>query len=1018
MCATFAHAADTRGKAKDDIVASVNTRHTLWTGRRSLVTKGRDGWRPRQFHRASVEHYVARIDNQVGTSTWWPGLKHIRYREGSGTWSKANWRRWPCLGHVADQGGDGVSAVHAMLYLMSLNLFALWDPSHGAQRDLKDAFSDVGLWPLVLLLLVVVNLGHGPEKDECLRFSQINDLLDWLFKTFTAADCHLFQARAPDLRAEMGSKLKVGEGQSEMEAVRESLRHDSKYPKLGEKTKLCEFLGWQRALPDLLRTWHRRLFKAELLSLECDWLTGRLVKERLVVSQQVLDRAEEVSTTNPKVTTADVKLLRGCQVNAAVIVILLLEAPTHKRLVSIMARVPEAVAAWEGNARKTCKSTEENRAWFAQQFDGGYVAVLEAVAATLTTQKTLRESGFFVYEGFAGDDLEDRIVEDERMAHVMGNLALRVIAHRFRRWLYLLVGWPQRQLSSLVPRLCQPMVDDFMYDSEVFDVLSRIGSPFEPLAKVLLRSPFHLTPTVQFQAAYEETGGRSTDDTVRLASDRASLTTSMVCEEQVHFGKNSTQLKGSKRARRTEKTMAVCVGRKLCSRRFRYEEVEADQALTRKRQRLSKEAFRASVASCSVSLDGIATEESKASYYSPLPMDMGRSALDLSLLREVYEFDVMASLEDVDLNIMCDSRHPFVFRRRAIVGSSYGWQHGLFHISGTSACSLPVTIRAVDEHPEFEYVDFEEPSGVTPPPLPVLEWTCITARPTAWKPPSFWASRCPNSPLPPAVRAHVWGEELLLLVWLAHLAFLLYDTVQLAMIARIHKIHVSSGRSLFTMLYEMIAAVLQIDDEFVILDKMRQRLVGLQPEEDYDLLLDVEEAQELLTKEDQKDVVDEQKKADSKKGAFKSFANEYVQRRHEARQRRAAAGGAGGVGGGHGAAGAGAPARPQLPGNCRITHGDGARFMPPGGKLWQSRVKQAWLARTPPLKPVMRKWETHGHEQSQYLVIVEAWKQHCQLEGILLANCPMGGVYDHIGAPVAGAGGAAGAAAPADVAPG
>ena len=231
----------------------MNARHNLWTGRRSAITKCREGWRKQRRHRGSVEAYIARIDNQVGTSTWWPGLSHIQFDATKPAWHSSNWRKWPSLSHVADQGPDGVSAHHCMLGKLNLNLFPLWGPSHGCCRDLKDSYSDIGLWPLVILIMVVMNLGHGPEKDECLKFSQMQDVLSWLFQTFTAADCSLFQARCADIRAEIGADLVHLDGRGDTECVWEMLRASEHFPKLGTKKSCASSLDTNGVWPTCCR---------------------------------------------------------------------------------------------------------------------------------------------------------------------------------------------------------------------------------------------------------------------------------------------------------------------------------------------------------------------------------------------------------------------------------------------------------------------------------------------------------------------------------------------------------------------------------------------------------------------------------------------------------------------------------------------------------------------------------------------------------------------------------------------
>ena len=709
----------------------------------------------------------------------------------------------------------------------------------------------------------------------------------------------------------------------------------------------------------------------------------------------MLDRAEEVNTTSAKVTTADVKLLRGAQVNAAVITVLLLSEISHKRIVNIMACVPKAVEIWEGHVRKDAKSAVENREWLRQQFAGAYNTVLQDVLKTLLNQEALQACGFDAYLSEEGEEREVTLMEDLRMAHTMGNLAARIVSHRFRRSAYLLVGWPQRQLGLLEPSMHQVIADDFHHDYEVYVALSDLPR-FAPLQKILDRSSFRYVPTMQYVHGYGASDWRVSPELREVSADRATLVTSLVNEESVAFAKNASQIKGSKRARRTEKVMAVCIGRQLLSKRFRYDEPDTDAALTRKRQRLSKEAFRSVEDKCTVPLTGIASADKTAPYYTSLPMDLCRQALDLTLLREVYTYGALDDLENTALNKMCDSRHPFVFRRLCVAGSAYQWQLGLFHVRDTCAASWPVDIRHAQGHPDFEYVDMLAAES-QPLVIPVLDWHTVTARKVEWKPPSWVSTRLPGF-VCPGVRLWCTSEEMPLLELLAQMAFLSWDLPELTSIAKMIGLNVNRCTSLSDMLFEMISLVLPALSEMDVLDIMQQRVAQLHPDDDFDVILEVEEAEELLNKEDRKHVQDEQNNARSRRAAYQSFAHEYSERRRAARNRKPRPA----AGSGSGSATDATPVteRRQLPRNGMMTQGEGSRFMPPGGYLWQSRKKQAWLSHVRPMKPVAHSWNKHGPDRAQFLAIVTAWRQYCTLEGIPPEDCPMGGVYDdHDGAP-------------------
>ena len=68
-----------------------------------------------------------------------------------------------------------------------------WDWSHGATRDHEGALKACGLWALWLLLLVVVNMKHGPDKDECQRMQQYIDQVSKYMAIMAPGSAVLFQ---------------------------------------------------------------------------------------------------------------------------------------------------------------------------------------------------------------------------------------------------------------------------------------------------------------------------------------------------------------------------------------------------------------------------------------------------------------------------------------------------------------------------------------------------------------------------------------------------------------------------------------------------------------------------------------------------------------------------------------------------------------------------------------------------------------------------------------------------------
>eukprot|EP00972_Heterocapsa_arctica_P052655 7749773-Heterocapsa_arctica.AAC.1 len=86
-----------------------------------------------------------------------------------------------------------------------------------------------------------------------------------------------------------------------------------------------------------------------------------------------------------------------------------------------------------------------------------------------------------------------------------------------------------------------------------------------------------------------------------------------------------------------------------------------------------------------------------------------------------------------------------------------------------------------------------------------------------------------------------------------------------------------------------------------------------------------------------------------------------------------------------------------LPAIGRLEHKDVKQYMPPGAKLWQNRNAGTWHCSVPPLlKHTSRSWSRYGQPEALFLVIREAWKLYCIVQGIEPDDCPMNGVYDSL----------------------
>ncbi|CAK0874818.1 unnamed protein product [Prorocentrum cordatum] len=118
-------------------------RARAWLKRDTAHEKDQPGWKTRKRQRISTQTWLEKVDNQLRCSTSLPGLVFIEPVLGDGAWDASVWSQWPRCVLSSDQGGDGLSAIHAALYKedLELNIWPFWDWCRGANRDVIATFT-------------------------------------------------------------------------------------------------------------------------------------------------------------------------------------------------------------------------------------------------------------------------------------------------------------------------------------------------------------------------------------------------------------------------------------------------------------------------------------------------------------------------------------------------------------------------------------------------------------------------------------------------------------------------------------------------------------------------------------------------------------------------------------------------------------------------------------------------------------------------------------------------------------
>lgn len=448
-------------------------------------------------------------------------------------------------------------------------------------------------FPLVLLMLICFNLPHGPDKDEGMRFTQLQDSLEHLFRTMAPGACPLFESLAPAMLQDLGSAVPLLPGASPGESLWAFLGDKAKFPRKGYKVNLCRFMAFIREAASFLPEWSVWRFRAEYLALEMDFFQGKQFKQNLIVRQSLVNEVEHARTTDPAGIGIDAKLLRSCCQNAVCITAMVLGMDHNKRTLAVMCHIPAPIDEWHGKTNKMCRDVASNSSWLLGQLSGEYMASLVDILAQLGKEDVLRACGFMSFESCHASEAEAVHIADEEFAELAGVMALTLIGARLRRFLYCLCGWPYRLL--LVQKggsLAQEVLAAFKHDWEVYERLQNRADKPKELVTMLSRSPFRLTATKQWLAAFLQSNWEITEEVRAMAEERSRLlVSSQVCEDCFAVQKNAKQIRGSKKFRKPEVSLGVACAAEVVNKRHRYSTLPVTVAIGRKTMRLDKTVF-------------------------------------------------------------------------------------------------------------------------------------------------------------------------------------------------------------------------------------------------------------------------------------------------------------------------------------------------------------------------------------------------------------------------------------------
>ena len=733
-------------------VSDTNDRHTAWVSRIAVKKGVRPSWIQKKQHRKGVVKTLTQWDNQIYFSTSWLGLSKIVHDPKLPEWKPSNWRQWPFGSAALDQAGENVSGDHCLRYFLQTNFIAWWDRSHGCQNNVEGAAKAMGWWPLIILMLMICNIGHSPDRDEGLRYSQMQETLRVLFSHFTAGTSALFQSRSRRLIKQYGTRLTEVDGADDMERAWALLMGESLVERLPYKRRMAQFMASVRSIRKLVEAWWSTHFKCELLALEEGFLTGGVIEDPIKVKGSVIDHGEKVKTTSSHVVQVDTKLMRSCNSNAVAIATIALGDHANLRKAAIFV----AGASPLDFAHSAIAETRDAFAyleWLRGQVSGGLNQILQDVVGSLSKQPVLQSCGFFEYRDCHGDELEEALVEDAVMARAAGRYMFELVHQEVRRSAFLRFCWPARLFFALGGEPEKSKVVRLLdRDYGMFLRWSGKADKSTTLVGKLRASSFHTVPTLNWVHAFKSSGWKWTCDHMNMLEQRAScLLSSVVCEESINIAKNQDQIRARRKRKKPQYAMAAVIGQKLLTKRWKFGDIETvpTHHVKSKFRRLNVTVFgyrlpRVRKRAISIDLRGIQSTAPKAPYFSPTCANIGLPAADQELLYKAHVANDEGLLTRAVLGSFGSPKYPLLFRTIGSGSSSSSssssaapvvcdspWMLSYGHYPQSSAIVSEVGVVPVDGASDTFAVRLDY---VRQPPflLPITDWSNIKAKPVVW----------------------------------------------------------------------------------------------------------------------------------------------------------------------------------------------------------------------------------------------------------------------------------------------
>eukprot|EP00971_Amphidinium_carterae_P113959 2258104-Amphidinium_carterae.1 len=346
--------------------------------------------------------------------------------------------KWPYISVALDQGSDGVSAMNYLLHAVRINGDLIPDPSHQFQRDLQNSWSSMGWSTWLRLLVVPLNLMHGPW-DGGARYHEYMEAGQDLADALERGENPFLEVYRTELQQELGlgrGPLDHGSGSELVSRLVDRIKSQRR----GNKVAMCRFGALVDALEGLVQNW--TVYLLQTLHVLEDSKFNLMDMQSAAAKRRKEDRPSTERTS----TGEDARRLRDhCSSNVALTLALLSDWQGRSRALVIHI-FSQPFRIWYGRQSVKLRSLSAARQWFQDQAVGEMIQPVIDTLSLLRSANSLEECGIAHEIVGVAPGLEHEAVMNERsLAQTMGEYCLELVHQRLCR----LMWFAQGHLASL-----------------------------------------------------------------------------------------------------------------------------------------------------------------------------------------------------------------------------------------------------------------------------------------------------------------------------------------------------------------------------------------------------------------------------------------------------------------------------------------------------------------------------------------------------------------------------------------